>query len=81
MGSAQVTYYSGEPEGGHEATFMSLIKRLATGLRASDGARAIPYAMLLVAGIALIDWRVVPNVSLGFLYVFPILVAAPWLNP
>lgn len=59
---------------------MSLSKRLAIGLRASDRARAIPYAILLVAGIALIDWRVVPNISLGFLYVFPILVAAPWLN-
>jgi len=33
-------------------------------------------AIALVAAIALIDWQVQPNVSLGFLYFFPLVLAA-----
>jgi two-component system sensor kinase FixL len=37
-------------------------------------------AAVLVALIALLDWRVDLNVSFGFLYLFPILLAAPVLS-
>jgi PAS domain S-box-containing protein len=35
---------------------------------------------LLVAGIAVTDWKIQPNVSLGFFYTFPILIAAGHLE-
>jgi two-component system sensor kinase FixL len=38
-------------------------------------------AILLIALIALIDWRVETNVSLGFLYLFPMLMVGVSLRP
>ncbi len=38
--------------------------------------RVFAASALAVAVIAILDWKVKPNVSLGFLYVFPILVIA-----
>lgn len=43
---------------------------------ASARRRAFLACVSAIALIALLDWRVKPNVSLGFLYVFPILVLA-----
>ncbi len=37
-------------------------------------------AVILIALIALIDWRVETNVSLGFLYLFPMLMVGVSLN-
>lgn len=37
-------------------------------------------AAALVVAIALIDWRTKPYLSLGFLYLFPIMLAAGYLN-
>lgn len=37
-------------------------------------------ASLAIAIIAVVDWRVQPNVSLGFLYIIPLLVAAGFLS-
>jgi two-component system sensor kinase FixL len=37
--------------------------------------RSLCVACVVVLLIALFDWRIQPNVSLGFLYVFPILLA------
>jgi len=37
-------------------------------------------AGFLVAVVALLDWRIIPNLSLGFLYLFPIMLAAGLLN-
>src|SRR5438067_13925212 len=39
----------------------------------------LSYALALVAGIALID-RVEPSISLGMLYVFPMILAGPTLR-
>ncbi len=36
----------------------------------------ILIAGLLTTAIALLDWRVQPNISLGYLYIFPVLIAA-----
>ncbi|MBI3695591.1 MAG: PAS domain-containing protein [Acidobacteria bacterium] len=33
-----------------------------------------------MAAIAIVDWQVKPNVSLGFLYLFPMLLMAPYLD-
>ncbi len=41
---------------------------------------ALLYAGVLVAVIALIDWRVETNLSLGFLYLFPMLILGAWLD-
>ncbi len=38
-------------------------------------------AGLLIAAIAAIDWKVQTNVSLGFLYLFPMLMVGAWLEP
>ena len=37
-------------------------------------------AILLIAVIAVVDWRVETNVSLGFLYLFPMLMVGVSLN-
>ena len=37
-------------------------------------------AGVLVLTIALADWLIVPNIALGFLYIFPIMLAAPFLT-
>src|SRR5260370_6303714 len=37
-------------------------------------------AILLIAVIAAVDWRVETNVSLGFLYLFPMLMVGVSLN-
>ncbi|MGZ4788218.1 MAG: PAS domain S-box protein, partial [Terriglobales bacterium] len=42
--------------------------------------RALALMALAVLLIALIDWLVVPNIGLGFLYVFPIIFAAGFLS-
>jgi signal transduction histidine kinase len=44
--------------------------------RGRETVRAPALASLLAAGIALVDWRVTPNLSLGFLYLIPLVIAA-----
>src|SRR5580693_436860 len=41
---------------------------------------ALVRAGALIALIAIIDWRVETNVSLGFLYLFPMLILGAWLE-
>lgn len=41
---------------------------------------SLALAAVSVMVIAVVDWLVVPNVGLGFLYVFPILIAAGFLS-
>src|SRR5438270_1220230 len=42
--------------------------------------RSIAVALLTIAGIAILDWVVKPNIGLGFLYLFPILVVAGFVS-
>lgn len=42
--------------------------------------RLLSLAAVLVAVIALIDWRIEPYISLGFLYLFPIMIAGGFLS-
>jgi len=42
-------------------------------------ARVLGISATLVAGIAVVDWRTQPYLSLGFLYLFPIMLAAGFL--
>ncbi len=42
--------------------------------------RVLGVEALLIACIALVDWKIRPNAALGFLYLFPILVMAPLLR-
>jgi hypothetical protein len=42
-------------------------------------ARALWISAALTVLIALVDWRIEPYVSLGFLYLFPIMLAAGFL--
>jgi two-component system, LuxR family, sensor kinase FixL len=42
--------------------------------------RSFTAAWVAIAGIAFADWIVAPNVSIGILYVFPMLLAAPVLR-
>lgn len=37
-------------------------------------------AAILIGAVAVIDWRVAVNVSFGFLYVFPVMLAASVLR-
>ncbi len=46
----------------------------------SSRAGALVRSAVLIAIIALIDWRVETNVSLGFLYLFPMLILGAWLE-
>jgi len=39
------------------------------------------WASILIAGIALLDWHFENDISFGFLYLFPMLMAGAWLNP
>jgi hypothetical protein len=41
--------------------------------------RFLIAAAILVIGIAVIDWQTKPFISIGFLYLFPILLAAGFL--
>jgi len=41
---------------------------------------ALVLSAVAIVAIALIDWLVVPNIGLGFLYVFPILLLAGFLS-
>ena len=43
--------------------------------------QALLSAAAMIALIAIIDWGLDPNFSLGFLYFFPILIAARYLTP
>lgn len=42
--------------------------------------RVLMLAAILVASIATLDWFVAPNVSIGVLYLFPILIAGPLMR-
>jgi two-component system, LuxR family, sensor kinase FixL len=42
--------------------------------------RTVNLSFLAIAIIALVDWSVKPNIGLGFLYLFPILVVAGYLS-
>jgi PAS domain S-box-containing protein len=42
--------------------------------------RVLAASAFLILAIALADWKIEPNVSLGFLYLLPILLAAGFLN-
>ena len=46
----------------------------------ADRSKAFLRAALLIAVIALVDWKVENNVSLGFLYLFPMLMLGAWLE-
>jgi two-component system, LuxR family, sensor kinase FixL len=46
----------------------------------STRSSALIRAGALIAVIAIIDWRVENNVSLGFLYLFPMLILGAWLE-
>jgi PAS domain S-box-containing protein len=46
----------------------------------STRSSALVRAAALIALIAVIDWRVETNVSLGFLYLFPMLMLGAWLE-
>jgi two-component system sensor kinase FixL len=46
----------------------------------SSRSSALLRAAALIAIIAVIDWRVETNVSLGFLYLFPMLMLGAWLE-
>ena len=56
--------------------------RIGIVFRELQGSRGFVLARsaVLVALIALLDWRVDLNISFGFLYLFPILLAAPVLS-
>ena len=41
--------------------------------------RVLTASALLVLAIAVVDWRTLPYLSLGFLYLFPIILAAGFL--
>jgi two-component system sensor kinase FixL len=51
-----------------------------SSLAPSTRSSAVLRAAALIAVIAAIDWRVETNVSLGFLYLFPMLVLGAWLE-
>ena len=42
--------------------------------------RLLSLATVLVVVIALVDWRIEPYISLGFLYLFPIMIAGGFLS-
>ncbi len=46
----------------------------------ANGPRALVVAGILVAAIALADWLIETNISLGFLYFFPVVLAAGFLK-
>jgi signal transduction histidine kinase len=41
-----------------------------------DPRRVLPLALVMVSGVALLDWRVGPDVTLGTLYLVPVVLAA-----
>ena len=58
---------------------MPLIRGASSYVTESRAVRLVT-AGLLVALVALLDWRIVRNLSLGFLYLFPIMLAADRLS-
>jgi len=42
--------------------------------------RTLVSGFALTAAIAILDWKIEPNISFGFLYLFPILLMAPCLS-
>ena len=47
---------------------------------ASARSKALAACVAAIVAIAVVDWKVKPNVSLGFLYVLPVMVLASFAS-
>src|ERR1700691_1911257 len=60
--------------------YAPLVKDLLSIYASADRTRLILVAGLLIAAIAVVDWATKPYISLGFLYLFPIMMLGGFLS-
>src|ERR1700678_67503 len=56
------------------------VKDLLSIYASADRTRLILVAGLLIAAIAVVDWATKPYISMGFLYLFPIMILGGFLS-
>jgi two-component system, LuxR family, sensor kinase FixL len=60
--------------------YAPLVKDLLSIYASADRTRLILVAGLLIAAIAVVDWATKPYISMGFLYLFPIMILGGFLS-
>src|SRR5215472_3240303 len=72
---------SGRPLPNATATDPDCVKALVSPFYApAQGKRLLVISIVLIALIALVDWRIQPYISLGFLYLFPVMILSGFLS-
>lgn len=67
-------------KGAFSAPLESDMKDLLSIFRAENRTKLVAVAVLLIAAIAVVDWLTTPYLSLGFLYLFPMIIVGGFLS-